>query len=126
MPEVPGTKAKCTMIPLGNRVIVETDEPKKSYGSTKIIIPEKAQRRPSTGVIVAVGNVDDTVFCPFCREACETEGCDLLHQGDRIVFGQFSGTLVQIAGKPAYTILTVDEILARIEKEAELDYTAAG
>ncbi len=100
----------CPMTPLGNRLIVETDE----YCYTgRVVIPDQAKRRPSTGVIVAIS------------ESAETASG--LHLNDHVVFGQFSGTLVQFRGKPAYTILGADEVLAKLPIEGvDLDYTAAG
>lgn len=111
----------CVLIPQGARILVETDEFK--YTGV-LVIPDNAKRRPTTGVIKAAGPL-----APMCESAnlgCTQKGCDKLHIGDRVLYGQFSGTLVQFKGKPAYTIFGADEVLAKVVSDEVLDYTAAG
>jgi co-chaperonin GroES (HSP10) len=71
----------------------------------RIAIPEVAQRRPTTGTIVAIG--DDV-----------PEGFAI---GQRVVYGNFAGTGLRFKGQPLYRVLTPDEVLCFIEEgEAEL------
>ena len=76
--------------PLHDRVVVERiDADAKSAGG--ILIPDSAQEKPSQGEIVAVG--------PGGRdEAGKLIPIDL-KKGDRVLFGKWSGTEVQIDGE---------------------------
>jgi chaperonin GroES len=76
--------------PLHDRVVVERiDADAKSAGG--ILIPDSAQEKPSQGEIVAVG--------PGGRdEAGKLIPIDLKN-GDRVLFGKWSGTEVKIDGE---------------------------
>jgi len=76
--------------PLHDRVVVERiDADAKSAGG--ILIPDSAQEKPSQGEIVAVG--------PGSRdEAGKLIPIDL-KEGDRVLFGKWSGTEVKIHGQ---------------------------
>jgi chaperonin GroES len=76
--------------PLHDRVVVKRiDAEAKSAGG--IIIPDTAQEKPSQGEIIAVG--------PGGRdEAGKLVPIDL-EVGDRVLFGQWSGTEVKIHGE---------------------------
>lgn len=96
------SKEACFLVPHGFRVVVEEDRFK--YVGL-IEIPDTAKRRPTTGVIVAIP--------PEHTE-------ELGHlDGKRIVYAQFSGTLIQFKNRPAYRILGVEEILGFITKTEE-------
>ena len=122
---------ECNLLPRGARIIVQSDE--YSYTGL-VIVPESAKRRPTTGTIIAAGS--EAEICKVSKgEAHEDvhhfgaeskEVCNQLHIGDRVLYGQFSGTLVQFKGRPAYTILGADEILAKVDVGESLEYTAAG
>jgi chaperonin GroES len=73
--------------PLHDRVVVERiDAETKSAGG--ILIPDSAQEKPSQGEIIAVG--------PGGRdEAGKLIPIDL-KQGDRVLFGKWSGTEVKL------------------------------
>ena len=122
---------ECNLLPRGARIIVESDG--YSY-SGRLTIPESAKRRPTTGTIIAAGpdvdlcglphaTITDSLAFEMLKAKRE---CNGLHIGDRVLFGQFSGTLVQFKGRPAYTILGADEILAKVDVGESLDFTAAG
>ena len=76
--------------PLHDRVVVRrVDSEEKSAGG--IIIPDTAKEKPSEGVIVSVG--------PGARdEAGKLVPLDV-KEGDRILFGKWSGTEVKLDGK---------------------------
>lgn len=120
----------CILIPQGARILVETDEFK--YTGV-LVIPDNAKRRPTTGVIRAAGPQASLCTIPHDldqehsgpEELC-IHKCMGLHIGDRVLYGQFSGTLVQFKGQPAYTIFGADEVLAKVVSDEVLDYTAAG
>lgn len=85
----------CFIEPYGLRVIVERDGFK--YGG-KLIIPDKAQHKPTSGTVVAV-----------------PESGELDHLlGLRVVFGTWSGTELTFKNRPAYTSLSVEEVMGRI------------
>lgn len=110
MTETAESKIKCNLLPRGNRVIVKKDEHKYTG---KLVIPDKYKTSPSTGHIIAVG------------PEIEINAPDL-KIGKRVLYGQFSGIMVQMKGHPQYIVLSPDEIVAEVTEDGELDYTAAG
>ena len=90
--------------PLQDRIIVKRlDEEEKTKGG--IIIPDTAKEKPLEGKIVAVGRgkiLDD-------GKLREPE----VKQGDRILFGKYSGTEIKIEGED-HLILREDDILGII------------
>ena len=92
--------------PLGDRILVKRlEEEQKSKGG--IIIPDTAKEKPQEGKVVAVGKgklLDDGKLV-----ALEVK------QGDRILFGKYSGTEVKIEGEE-HLIMREDDVLGIIEK----------
>jgi chaperonin GroES len=76
--------------PLHDRVVVRrVDSEEKTAGG--IIIPDTAKEKPSEGVIVSVG--------PGARdEAGKVVALDV-KEGDRVLFGKWSGTEVKLNGQ---------------------------
>jgi len=76
--------------PLHDRVVVRrVDSEEKSAGG--IIIPDTAKEKPSEGVVVSVG--------PGARdEAGKIVALDV-KEGDRVLFGKWSGTEVKLNGQ---------------------------
>ncbi len=76
--------------PLHDRVVVRrVEEDTKTAGG--IIIPDTAQEKPMQGEIVAVGNGargEDNEIVPLD-----------VQQGDKVLFGKWSGTEVKIDGE---------------------------
>jgi chaperonin GroES len=91
--------------PLHDRVVVERIDPEgKSAGG--IIIPDTAQEKPSQGEIVAVG--------PGGRdEAGKLIPIDLKN-GDRVLFGKWSGTEVRLDSVD-YLIMKESDIMGVLE-----------
>lgn len=90
--------------PLGDRVIVEAVEAAEVKRGG-IIIPDTAKEKPMEGHVVAVGkgrNVDGKII-PM-----------ELKQGDRILYGKYSGTEIKVNDK-TYLIMREDEVLAVIK-----------
>jgi len=100
-------EVKCFLAPTEGRVVIREDQ--FSYHG-KLEIPETAKRRPTTGVIVAVGDI----VSPN------------LQVGTRVVYGQFSGTLIQFKSQPAFRILGQEEVLARILSDIDLELDTTG
>ena len=92
--------------PLQDRVIVKRiEEGEKSKGG--IIIPDTAKEKPQEGNIVAVGKGklnDDVKITPLDVKV-----------NDRILFGKYSGTEINIDGDE-HLIMREEDILGVIEK----------
>ena len=88
--------------PLSDRVVVEpaADEEKSSGG---IILPDTAQEKPQQGTVVATGpgKVSDTGTLVEMS----------VKDGDKILYGKYSGTEVNVAGTD-YIIMRESDILA--------------
>jgi chaperonin GroES len=92
--------------PLHDRVLVKRlEEQETTKGG--IIIPDTAKEKPIEGEVVAAGNGK-------ISEEGKVRPMDV-KQGDRILFGKYSGTEVKIEGIE-HLILREDEILAVVEK----------
>ena len=92
--------------PLQDRVIVQRiQEEEKSKGG--IIIPDTAKEKPQEGKIIAVGKGkvgDDGKVAPLDVKV-----------NDRVLFGKYSGTEINIDGKE-HLIMREDDILGVIER----------
>ena len=91
--------AKINVKPLADRVLVEPSaaEEKTSGG---IIIPDTAKEKPQKGIVMAVGNgkKDEPMT---------------LKVGDKVLYGKYSGTELNIEGKD-YLIMRESDIYAVI------------
>lgn len=90
--------------PLHDRVIVQRLDEEQKSGS--IIIPDSAKEKPQEAKVVGVGA--GKVLDDGSRVAPEVK------EGDRILFGKYSGSEVKIDGSD-YLILREDEILAILD-----------
>src|SRR6266852_5442009 len=91
--------------PRPGRVLVQEDSFK--YEGL-IAIPDKAKRRPTTGVVVAVG-----------------KGVEDIPIGQHVLYAQFSGTGVKIKNLPEYRVVTPDEILLFLDENLEIEEVSA-
>ncbi len=92
--------------PLSDRIVVKrTQEEEKTKGG--IIIPDTAKEKPLEGLVVAVGS--GKVLKNGKVVATEVK------EGDKILFGKYSGTEVKLDGQE-HVILREDDILAVFEK----------
>lgn len=91
--------------PLHDRVLVRrVEEDTKTAGG--IIIPETAQEKPSTGEVLAAG-------AGLKDEAGKVTALDV-KQGDKVLFGKWSGTEVKVDGEDLL-IMKESDILGIIE-----------
>ncbi len=97
-----------TFKPLHDRVLVrrvESDE--KTAGG--LIIPDSAKEKPSEGIVVA------------CGEGARKDSGELIamavKEGDRILFGKWSGTEVTLEGEELL-IMKESDIMGIIEDSA--------
>ena len=91
--------------PLHDRVIVKrVDEEETTKGG--IIIPDTAKEKPVEGKVMAVGDgkvTDDGKKIPLEVKA-----------GDKVLFGKYAGTEIQIEGEENL-IMREDDIIAIVE-----------
>ena len=97
MAQAPTTKLR----PLNDRVLVRrVEEQDDKHGS--IIIPDTAKEKPQEGKVVAVGTgrvTEDGKKLP-----------PALKEGDRILFGKYSGSEVKLDGQE-YLIMKEEDVL---------------
>jgi len=90
-----------TLRPLHDRVLVRRlEEQDEKHGS--IIIPDSAKEKPQEGKVVAVGTgrmTEDGKQLPLA-----------LKEGDRILFGKYSGSEVKLDGQE-YLIMKEEDVL---------------
>jgi chaperonin GroES len=88
--------------PLHDRVIVKRlQEEEKTVGG--IIIPDTAKEKPQQGKVIAVGKgkiLENGEVGPLT-----------VKEGDRVLFGKYSGTEIKIEGEE-HLIMREDDILA--------------
>lgn len=90
--------------PLGNRLLIKRTEAEMSKGG--ILLPDSAQEKPRQGEVLAVGPgkmQDDGSISKMEIKA-----------GDRILFGPFAGTEVNI-DEEEFLIMSEDDVLAVVE-----------
>jgi len=83
--------------PLGDRVLIEPD-PAETKTSSGIIIPDTAKEKPLQGTVIAAGKgkKDEPVT---------------VKKGDKVLYGKYSGTEIQIEGKD-FLIMKESDIYA--------------
>ena len=90
-----------TLRPLHDRVLVKRlEEQDAKHGS--IFIPDSAQEKPQEGRVIAIGTgkvADDGTKIPLA-----------LKEGDRILFGKYSGSEVKLDGTE-YLIMKEEDVL---------------
>jgi len=87
-----------TVKPLGDRVLVKIKESEtKTAGG--IIIPQTAQEKTQTGVVVAVGTDSDVIKVKV---------------GDEVMYDKYAGTQIKIDGTE-HLIVKMSDILAILE-----------
>jgi len=97
--------AKMKIKPLHDRVIVKrVEEEEKTKGG--IIIPDTAKEKPVEGKVVAAG--DGKVTEDGKKLPLEVK------KGDRILFGKYAGTEINIDGEE-HLIMKEDDIIALVE-----------
>ena len=99
------TATKTKLRPLHDRVLVKRlEEQDERHGS--IIIPDTAKEKPQEGKVIAVGTgkvTEDGKKLPMA-----------VKEGDRILFGKYSGSEVKIDGTE-YLIMKEEDILGVLE-----------
>jgi chaperonin GroES len=93
--------------PLHDRVLVKRIEEKMEKTAGGIYIPDTAKEKPQEGEVVAVG-------AGKYKEDGTRQPLDV-KEGDRILFGKYSGSEIKIDGEE-FLIMREDEILGIIER----------
>ena len=91
--------------PLHDRVVIKPHE-RETVTSGGIIIPDTAKEKPQQGKVVAIGKGrvrDDGTVQPLD-----------LKEGDKILFGKYSGTEIKIDGND-YLIMREEDVLGVLE-----------
>jgi chaperonin GroES len=96
-----------TLRPLHDRLLVRRlAEHEEKHGS--IVIPDSAKEKPQEGQVVAIGTgrmTEDGKRLPLA-----------VKQGDRILFGKYSGSEVKLDGEE-YLILKEEDVLGILREE---------
>ena len=91
--------------PLADRVLIAPAKAEeKTVGG--IIIPDTAKEKPSQGIVVAVG--------PGGRDEDGKPVAMTLKEGDRVLFGKWSGTEIKIDGQELL-IMRESDVLGVLE-----------
>jgi chaperonin GroES len=95
--------------PLGDRVLVRrVEEEQKTAGG--IIIPDTAKEKPMQGEVLSVG--------PGGRDESGSRVAMDVKEGDRILFGKWSGTEVKIDGEELM-IMKESDVMGVVEGTAK-------
>ncbi len=90
------------VVPLAEKVVVKRlDAETMTAGG--IVLPDSAQEKPQQGRVLSVGD--------GCLLANGTRALHQVSEGDRVLFGSFAGTEVEVDGQQLL-IMSEDEILA--------------
>lgn len=84
--------------PLADRVLVKTEQIEEKTASG-IYIPQTAQEKTQTAVVVAVGDDEDAIKVKV---------------GDKIMYDKYAGTAIKVEGEE-HLLLNMGDVLAVIE-----------
>jgi chaperonin GroES len=97
------TAKKLKIRPLDDRVVVQPNEPEERTPGG-IVLPDTAKEKPLQGKVVAVG---PGKLIEKTGERAKMS----VKVGDRVIYGKYSGTEVELEGEK-YVILRENDILA--------------
>jgi chaperonin GroES len=95
--------------PLHDRILLKRIEEKESIKGG-ILIPDTAKEKPQEGLVVAVGN--GKILENGTRISLEVK------EGDRVLFGKYSGTDIKLDGEE-YLIVREDDVLGILTESAK-------
>ncbi|MFW5741862.1 MAG: co-chaperone GroES [Spirochaetota bacterium] len=84
--------------PIGERVLLSIEEGEEKTASG-LFIPQTAQEKTQTGVVVEVGDDEDAIK---------------VKKNDRVMYDKYAGTQVEIDGKE-HLIINMSDIIAVID-----------
>ena len=91
--------------PLGDRLVIKSLEPEAKTKSG-LVLPDTAREKPQEGKVIAVGSgklLEDGTVQPLHVKT-----------GDRILYGKYAGTEVDLSGEE-YLILREEDVLAVVQ-----------
>ena len=107
LPELPETRL--SLRPMFDRVAIRAIE-RETVSKGGIHIPDTASEAPVQGLVIAVGpgrmNPAGTAVIP-----------PVIKRGDRVVYGKYAGSIVEVDGEEVVLVREVD-ILAVVEEAA--------
>ena len=95
------TATKVAIKPLEDRILVQANEAETTTASG-IVIPDTAKEKPQEGKVIAIGTgrvTEDGKKLPLA-----------LKEGDRILFGKYSGSEGKLGGQE-YLIMKEEDVL---------------
>jgi chaperonin GroES len=92
--------------PLGDRVLVKRTDEAEQKSAGGIIIPDTAKEKPSRGTVLSAG--------PGTLKEDGTRTPLDVKEGDKILFGKYSGTEVKIDGEE-FLIMHENDILGILQ-----------
>ena len=92
-----------TILPLADRVVIRPLEETETMKGG-LYIPDSAKEKPIQGEVTAVG--------PGRREKGELVPMEL-KAGDRVIYGKYSGTQVELEGEE-YILIKESDVLAKL------------
>ena len=95
--------------PLHDRILLKRIEEKESIKGG-IIIPDTAKEKPQEGLVVAVGN--GKILENGTKISLDVK------EGDRVLFGKYSGTEIKVDGEE-YLIVREDDVLGILVESAK-------
>ena len=95
--------------PLHDRILLKRIEEKESIKGG-IIIPDTAKEKPQEGLVIAVGN--GKILENGTKISLEVK------DGDRVLFGKYSGTEIKVDGDE-YLIVREDDVLGILSESAK-------
>ena len=100
------TKKQLKLYPTPGHLIIEEDSVRTDEG--RIHVPDKYQKKPTTGVVVSVG-----------------ANVTVAEVGQRVLYNLYSGTGIKFKETKMLRSLVPDEVIAIIEGEGELEDVSA-
>ena len=90
------------VIPIGDKVVIKRlESDAKTAGG--IVLPDSAKEKPQQGKVLSVG--DGRLLADGTRVDCQVQ------EGDRVLFSNWAGTEIKVAGNEVL-ILREEDILA--------------
>lgn len=94
--------------PIGNRVLLQRDNPKDTTESGLIVIPDVAKEKLTVGKVWAVG--------PGRVLESGKRVEPMIKKGDRVLFGKYSGNEFELDGEKNLLLMTEDDIYGVLEE----------
>jgi chaperonin GroES len=84
--------------PIGDRVLLRVEEVEEEKTKSGLYIPQTAQEKTQTGVVVEVGDDKDAIT---------------IKKGDKVMYDKYAGTTIQIDGVD-HLVIKMPDIIAVI------------